>query len=129
MTQGIKISRRTLAGATASAAFTCSLATMPDMARAAQERGDRISWQMCPRNCHDTCTLISHIRDGKIVRVTGDPSNPVTAGAPCVKGLTYPQYVYAKERVLHPLKRVGKKVKENGSRSHGKKPMPRLPVD
>lgn len=109
MTQGIKISRRTLAGATASAAFTCSLATMPDMARAAQERGDRISWQMCPRNCHDTCTLISHIRDGKIVRVTGDPSNPVTAGAPCVKGLTYPQYVYAKERVLHPLKRVGKK--------------------
>lgn len=65
MTQGIKISRRTLAGATASAAFTCSLATMPDMARAAQERGDRISWQMCPRNCHDTCTLISHIRDGK----------------------------------------------------------------
>ncbi|HEY3424271.1 MAG TPA: molybdopterin-dependent oxidoreductase [Negativicutes bacterium] len=66
-------------------------------------------YQACPRNCHDTCTLISEVVDGRIVRVTGDPTHPITAGTPCVKGHCYPTWVYHPDRILYPMKRVGKK--------------------
>lgn len=66
-------------------------------------------YQACPRNCHDTCTLISEVMNGRIVRVTGDPTHPITAGTPCVKGHCYTTWVYHPDRILYPLKRIGKK--------------------
>ena len=68
-----------------------------------------IVYQACPRNCHDTCSLVSEVVDGRIVRITGDPTNPITAGTPCVKGHTYINVVYHPDRILYPMKRVGKK--------------------
>lgn len=67
------------------------------------------SYQACPRNCHDTCTLISKVVDGQIVQVTGDPTNPITAGTPCVKGHCYPTWVHHPDRLLYPMKRIGRK--------------------
>jgi anaerobic selenocysteine-containing dehydrogenase len=66
-------------------------------------------YQACPRNCHDTCTLISKVVNGRIVQVTGDLKQPITAGTPCVKGHCYPTWVYHPDRILYPLKRAGKK--------------------
>ncbi|MEA5024462.1 Acetylene hydratase [bioreactor metagenome] len=63
----------------------------------------------CPRNCYDTCSLIGEKVDGRIVRIVGDPKNPITAGTPCVKGQTHINVLYHPDRILHPLKRVGKK--------------------
>ncbi|HHY26859.1 MAG TPA: molybdopterin-dependent oxidoreductase [Desulfitobacterium dehalogenans] len=68
-----------------------------------------LTYQACPRNCHDTCTLVSEVVDGRIVRIKGDPTNPITAGTPCVKGHTYINYVYHPDRILYPMKRAGKK--------------------
>ena len=64
----------------------------------------------CPRNCRDACALIATTdANGKMIDITGDPNHPLTQGTPCVKGHTYAKHLYNHDRVLKPLKRVGKK--------------------
>ncbi len=43
------------------------------------------------------------------VSIAGDPSHPTTAGVLCTKVSRYLERTYHPERVLHPLKRVGRK--------------------
>lgn len=68
-----------------------------------------IVYNVCPRNCHDTCTILSEVVDGRIVRMKGDPDHPITAGGLCVKMNHYINWVYHPDRLLYPMKRVGKK--------------------
>lgn len=68
-----------------------------------------LSYNVCARNCHDTCALICEKVDGRIVRIVGDPTNPITAGTPCVKGHTHINVVYHPDRLLYPMKRAGNK--------------------
>lgn len=63
----------------------------------------------CPRNCHDTCSIRTQVVDGKIVRIKGDEKNPYTAGNLCVKMNHYVNYQYSPDRLMYPMKRVGKK--------------------
>lgn len=63
----------------------------------------------CPRNCRDACALIAEVVDGKMTSITGDPNHPLTQGTPCVKGHTYAMHLYNTDRIMHPMKRVGKK--------------------
>jgi anaerobic selenocysteine-containing dehydrogenase len=64
----------------------------------------------CPHDCPDTCAmLVSVDAQGVAVRVQGDPDHPTTHGALCTKVSRYPERTYHPERVLTPLKRVGKK--------------------
>ncbi len=75
---------------------------MPEIVRAA-----------CPHDCPDTCAMLVTVeqRDGRrvAVRVAGDPEHPTTAGSLCTKVSRYLERTYHPERVLHPLKRVGRK--------------------
>ncbi|OMG45681.1 oxidoreductase [Paenibacillus macerans] len=64
---------------------------------------------VCPLDCPDTCGLLLHKENGKIVKVTGNPDHPVTQGAICNKVRNMAERVYHPERVLYPLKRVGAK--------------------
>jgi anaerobic selenocysteine-containing dehydrogenase len=50
-----------------------------------------------------------HIKDGSVVKVTGDPEHPVTRGAICERGRLMPDHVHHPERLNYPLKRVGDK--------------------
>jgi anaerobic selenocysteine-containing dehydrogenase len=68
-----------------------------------------LNYNVCARNCHDTCSLICEKVDGRIVRIVGDPTNPITAGTPCVKGHTHLNVVYHPDRLLYPMKRAGNK--------------------
>ena len=62
----------------------------------------------CPHDCPDTCAWVVTVNDdGEAVEFQGDPAHPFTAGALCSKLKRYPQRVYSKDRVLHPLKRSG----------------------
>ncbi len=63
----------------------------------------------CPRNCHDTCSIKTQVKDGKIISVTGNQENPYTAGNLCVKMNNYINYQYDPNRLLYPMKRTGKK--------------------
>ena len=63
----------------------------------------------CPHDCPDTCAMITTVRDGKAIEVRGNPEHPFTRGGLCVKVNDYQNRVYSPDRVLHPLKRTGRK--------------------
>ena len=47
--------------------------------------GDRVVRGACPHDCPDTCAFLYHVKNGKLVDVTGDPDHPMTRGGLCVK--------------------------------------------
>lgn len=57
----------------------------------------------CPRNCYGTCSIISHVKDGRLIKVTGDPKHGFTQGRLCPKGYAYTQYVYNPSRLKYPI--------------------------
>ncbi|MCC7367256.1 MAG: molybdopterin oxidoreductase family protein [Chloroflexi bacterium] len=64
---------------------------------------------VCPHDCPDACGMLAWVREGQIVRVSGDPQHPVTRGAICGKAARYVERVYSPDRVLYPQRRVGPK--------------------
>ncbi len=71
--------------------------------------GDRIVRGACPHDCPDTCALQITVRDGRAIKVAGDPEHPPTHGRLCAKVSRYPERTYAPDRLLFPLKRIGAK--------------------
>ena len=61
------------------------------------------------RSCHGGCGVIAHVKDGKVVKVEGDPDSPISHGTLCSKGLAVTQLAYAPDRILHPMKKVNGK--------------------
>jgi len=59
------------------------------------------------RGCHGVCQVLVHLEDDRVVRVTGDPDSPTSRGYICPKGVSAPEILYHKDRLTHPLKRVG----------------------
>jgi anaerobic selenocysteine-containing dehydrogenase len=63
----------------------------------------------CPHDCPDTCGLDVHVRDGIALKVTGSSSHAPTAGVLCTKVARYTERTYHPDRLLHPMRRIGKK--------------------
>ena len=63
----------------------------------------------CPQDCPDTCAFLYHVKDEKLVAVTGDPDHPMTRGGLCVKLNNFAEHHYHPDRLLHPMKRTGPK--------------------
>jgi anaerobic selenocysteine-containing dehydrogenase len=63
----------------------------------------------CPHDCPDTCALLITVEDGVATEVKGDPEHPTTAGVLCTKVARYAERTYHPERLLYPMRRVGKK--------------------
>jgi anaerobic selenocysteine-containing dehydrogenase len=61
------------------------------------------------RMCHGVCQVLVHLEDKKVVKVTGDLESPVSRGYICAKGAAAPQLLYHKDRILHPLRRAGRR--------------------
>src|SRR5680860_1143633 len=53
------------------------------------------------------CGLDLYVKDGRIVKVEGSKENPHSGGTLCSKGAALRQYVYHKDRIRTPLRRVG----------------------
>jgi anaerobic selenocysteine-containing dehydrogenase len=62
------------------------------------------------RSCHGACGVIAHVKDGKVIKVEGDPDSPISHGTMCAKGLAITQLAYHPDRILHPMKKVGDKL-------------------
>ena len=69
----------------------------------------RVVKTACPHDCPDTCSMLATVEDGKLIRVSGNPENPFTRGSLCRKVAHYEERVYSPDRLLTPLRRVGKK--------------------
>lgn len=61
------------------------------------------------RMCHGGCGVLVHVKDGKVIKIEGDPESPLNRGKICVKGLSSIEHLYSPDRLKYPLKRVGKR--------------------
>ncbi|RPJ21997.1 MAG: hypothetical protein EHM26_02450 [Desulfobacteraceae bacterium] len=62
------------------------------------------------RGCHGACGVIAHVKDGRVIKVEGNPDSPISQGTLCTKGLAVTQLAYHPERILYPMKKVGEKL-------------------
>ncbi len=60
-------------------------------------------------DCHVGCGVLVHVKDGKIIKLEGNPEHPTNQGMMCPKGLAAKQHVYNPKRLLYPMKRMGKR--------------------
>ena len=61
------------------------------------------------RMCHGVCGTLVHLKNGKVMKVTGDKDCPTSLGYTCAKGRASPEFLYHPDRLKFPLKRVGAK--------------------
>src|SRR5512139_3707750 len=64
---------------------------------------------VCPHDCPDTCVMTVDVEDGRAVAIGGDPDHRFTRGFLCAKVNRYLERVYSPDRLLHPMRRVGRK--------------------
>lgn len=114
------ISRRTLLQSTGAMAVVGSLSGLiPETAHAMNSLGAKpellnkragtVKYHSCLRNCADRCLMKFRVQDGRMTYVSGAEKQAKTGTCPCVKGLTYVEYTYAPDRILHPMERIGEK--------------------
>lgn len=114
------ISRRTLLQGTGAMAVVGSLSGLiPETAHAMNSLGAKpellnkragtVKYHSCLRNCADRCLRKFRVQDGRMTYVSGAEKQAKTGTCPCVKGLTYVEYTYAPDRILHPMERIGEK--------------------
>jgi len=53
--------------------------------------------------------MLVTVEDGRAVKVAGDPEHPFTSGFLCAKVNRYIERTYHRDRLLHPLRRTGRK--------------------
>ncbi len=66
------------------------------------------TWSAGP-GCHGGCGVLAHIKDGKLVKIEGDPDHPWNQGRLCARALAMTQYVENPDRLRKPLRRVGQR--------------------
>ncbi|CAM5331544.1 molybdopterin oxidoreductase [Streptomyces spiroverticillatus] len=64
----------------------------------------------CPLDCPDGCSWQVEVdEEGTAVALRGTPDHPYTRGTLCVKVNQYLEHTRAPDRLLHPMRRVGRK--------------------
>jgi anaerobic selenocysteine-containing dehydrogenase len=63
----------------------------------------------CPHDCPDSCLMDVTIDNGKAVKITANKDHPFTRGALCAKVNKFLDRVYAPDRLLYPVRRIGPK--------------------
>lgn len=72
------------------------------------QSGEEVVTTTCASHCGGSCILKLHLRDGVITRIETDHGEePQLRG--CLRGRAYRQRVYAPDRLLYPMKRVGER--------------------
>ena len=62
----------------------------------------------CPRNCYDTCGMVTYVKDGVAQFVEGAPESTFTNGGLCVKGHSYIRQQYSPDRIKYPMAQQGR---------------------
>ena len=61
------------------------------------------------RMCHGGCGVLVYVKDGKAVKIAGDPDCPINHGTLCSKGIASAQLAYHPDRLTYPVRRIGPK--------------------
>jgi anaerobic selenocysteine-containing dehydrogenase len=93
------------------------VATLPNgLLRPVRSRAEEIVYEggyevfrnACPRNCYDTCSIKTFVKDGVIHFIEGAPESTFTRGGLCVKGYGYTRRPYSPDRVKYPMVQEGR---------------------
>ena len=68
---------------------------------------DTLAKTLCNRDCPDACGIVASVRDGRVVKLAGDPDHPVTRGFLCYRTNQFLRRQYSPERLTAPLLRKG----------------------
>lgn len=63
----------------------------------------------CCKACIANCSVIATVKDGRVVNLEGDPTDPMSKGHMCAKGLAGIQALYNPNRLKYPMIRSGKR--------------------
>ena len=59
--------------------------------------------------CSTICGIIGHVKEGRLIKIEGNPNDPNSRGKLCARGQAGLNHLYHPERLLYPLKRVGRR--------------------
>src|SRR3954470_2042115 len=76
---------------------------------AAESWGHSTIRTACPLDCPDACTLDVTVEKGRVVKIDGGDTNPVTRGYICAKVRRFTERLYGDDRLLYPAIRKGQK--------------------
>jgi len=63
----------------------------------------------CAHDCPCMCSLLAEVDNGRLIKVSGDPEQPFTAGFACAKVNRDAEVVHSPDRIKTPLRRIGPK--------------------
>ena len=89
-----------------------SASSWPDLNALAVGKIDYTTAKAIPTICFECtthCGVIGWVQDGRVRKIEGNPLDPNTQGRSCSKANGMISYTYYPERLLYPLKRVGKR--------------------
>lgn len=59
--------------------------------------------------CSTVCGIVGYVKEGRVIKIEGNPNDPNSRGHLCARGQAGLNHLYHPERLLYPLKRVGKR--------------------
>ncbi len=59
--------------------------------------------------CSTVCGIVGHVKNGRIIKIEGNPNDPNSRGRLCARGQAALNHQYHPERLLYPLRRVGRR--------------------
>ncbi|HEX9911252.1 MAG TPA: molybdopterin-dependent oxidoreductase, partial [Desulfatiglandales bacterium] len=81
---------------------------MSDWQGESSKPGKEVVVTTCASHCGGTCILKLHVEDGVVTRIeTDDGAEPQLRA--CLRGRAYRQRMYAPDRLLYPMKRIGER--------------------
>ena len=93
----------------AAASMPCGLLQGRQTQAAIAYQGDyEVFRNGCPRNCYDTCSIKSYVKDGVLQFIEGAPESTFTRGGLCVKGYAYTRRPYSPDRIKYPMVQKGR---------------------
>lgn len=100
----------TLAVAGGAAAATNTLFVAQEASATGAGAGDAIAWGQCNVNCGGNCVFQWHSREGKILYMESDNTGEDDLQArACLRGRSMRRWINSADRLLYPMKRVGKR--------------------
>ncbi|MCD8315970.1 MAG: molybdopterin-dependent oxidoreductase, partial [Eggerthellaceae bacterium] len=112
-----EMSRRTffkLAAATAAAsAVGLGVEQNLQLTEKAYADDETIDQKTFCRACPRACGVIATIRNGRVVRLRGNPDDILSQGGMCAKGISGIQALYHPNRTKYPMKRIGERGVDN----------------
>lgn len=68
--------------------------------------GVPVFYRTACRECESGCSVIARVREGRVIKLEGNPDSPINAGALCARGQAALQGLYNPDRLPEPQVRV-----------------------